>query len=99
MATKTHNITNAITTELVAPGENARISSMSVTNVGGDLPCVVDIFIEKLNVGKFYFSKGEYVYGSKVFNVNFDNGSGQFGLYVKLTGVGGTTPKADIILM
>ena len=54
------NITGAssaaaeLTRELIAPGENASVSNILLTNVHADTKCTVDLYIEKSLEGKFY---------------------------------------------
>tara|TARA_R100000808_G_C2128399_1_gene138118 strand:+ start:443 stop:745 length:303 start_codon:yes stop_codon:yes gene_type:complete len=100
MATRHYNVVNEITTELLAPGDNTRVTSVSLANVQGTNACAVDLFIEKVDVGKYYFIKQVNIPAdtSLVVDVKLDNSSGEFGLYVKLTASTGT-PAVDIILI
>ena len=41
-----HNITGENTTKLVSAGDNTKISSISLANVHGSLPCSIDLFIK-----------------------------------------------------
>ena len=58
------NITGAssaaaeLTRELLAPGDDIRVSRISLANVQGTYPCTVDLYIEKKLAGKFYILKG-----------------------------------------
>jgi hypothetical protein len=93
MATRHHNVTGELTKELLAAGEGAGVSSISITNVDSStttVDSVVDLYIEKQRVGKFYLIKGVSIpVGSTLIleskDVSFNNGAGQFGLFIKLT--------------
>ena len=93
MATRHHNVTGELTKELLAAGEGAGVSSISITNVDFStttVDSVVDLYIEKQRVGKFYLIKGVSIpVGSTLIleskDVSFNNGAGQFGLFIKLT--------------
>ena len=99
MATFHYNITNEIATELLAHGDNAKISSVHLANKS-DVPVYVDLYIEKLSTGKFYFLKNYFLQGSDFLlkTVSFNNSLKEFGLYVKLTKIG-ETPAVDVILI
>ena len=82
------NITGELTRELLAAGENASVSSISLTNVDPSHSSTVDLYIEKKITGKFYLLKSVSIpvgvtllHDIKAFN----NKVGQFGLYIKLT--------------
>ena len=85
------NITGELTQELLAAGDNTNISSISLTNVdstGTTVDAVVDLYIEKKLTGKFYLLKGVSIpTGVTLFHdiKSFNNKSGEFGLYIKLT--------------
>jgi len=93
MATRYHNVTGALTRQLLASGDSVGVSSISLTNVDSSTPTVdsvVDLYIEKPSFGKFYLIKGVSIpVGSTLVlegkDVNFNNGAGQFGLFIKLT--------------
>ena len=51
MATLHHNITGEITKELLAVGDKASISKISLTNIEGTYPCTVDLYISKKHKG------------------------------------------------
>ena len=96
-----HNITGELTQELLAVGDNFRVSKISLTNIEGTNICTVDLYIEKKLVGKFYLLKGvELPIGTTLIydNMKFRNITGEFGLYVKLTKSASETPAVDIIL-
>jgi len=101
------NITGAssaaaeLTKELLAPGKNATVSSISLTNVQGTYPCTVDLYIEKKGKGKFYILKSvKLPIGATLIHddARFDNSKGQFGLYIKLTKSASETPSVDVII-
>jgi len=57
MATRHHNISGELTQELLASGDNVSVSSISLTNVDSSattVDSVVDLYIEKQLLGKFY---------------------------------------------
>jgi len=88
---KHFNITGELTQELLAVGDNTNVSSISLTNVdstGTSVDAEVDIYIEKKLTGKFYLLKSVKIpYGVTLFHniKSFNNKSGEFGLYIKLT--------------
>ena len=101
MATLHHNITGELTQELLAVGDNVKVSSISLTNIEGTDPCIVDLYIEKKLAGKFYLLKGVTLpIGSTLIhdNVSFNNAASQFGLYIKLTKSAAETPAVDVII-
>ena len=85
------NITGELTQELLAPGDNTNVSSISLTNVdstGTSVDADVDLYIEKKLTGKFYLLKSIKIpYGVTLFHdiKSFNNKAGEFGLYIKLT--------------
>ena len=54
MATKYHNITGELTQALLEAGDNLNVSKISLTNIEGTNNCTVDLYIEKVGLGKFY---------------------------------------------
>ena len=85
---KHFNIIGELTQELLAAGDNARLSKISLTNVNFGGSTLVDIYIKKKLIGKFYLlKKVELPVGVTLFHdiTGFDNSKGQHGLYVKLT--------------
>ena len=99
--TRHFNITGEITQTLLAPGGNGNASSVSLTNIHASTKCTIDLYIEKKLTGKFYLLKGVSLpIGATLFHdiVGFNNSSGEFGLYVKLTKSASETPAVDIIL-
>ena len=91
VASKHHNITGELVQELLAPGDNIRVSSISLTNVDSStttVDAVVDLYIEKQLTGKFYLLKSVKIpYGVTLFHdiKSFNNRIDEFGLYIKLT--------------
>ena len=88
MATYHHNISGELTQELIAPGSNVRISSITLTNVQKVSKCKVDLYIEKKLTGKFYLLKQmELPIGASLVydDIFFNNAADEFGLYIKLT--------------
>ena len=88
MATLQHNISGELTQQLLAPGDDINVSKISLTNIQKVSECKVDLYIEKTLGGKFYLLKGvELPIGATLIydDIKFNNGSNQFGLYIKLT--------------
>ena len=85
------NITGELTRELLAPGDNVSVSSISLTNVDSStttVDSVVDLYIEKSLTGKFYLLKSVSIpVGVTLLHdvKGFNNKAGEFGLYIKLT--------------
>ena len=106
MATRFHNITGAtaaaaeLTRELLAPGDNIKMSSISLCNLHASADVSVDLYIEKKLTGKFYVMKGVNipVGTTLIHNFSINNSANEFGLYVKLTKSGSETPSVDIII-
>ena len=98
------NITGELTQELLAAGDNTNISSISLTNVdstGTAVDADVDLYIEKKLTGKFYLLKSiSLPIGVTLFHdiVSFNNFSGEFGLFIKLTKSASEIPAVDVIL-
>ena len=106
MATRYHNITGAsaaaaeLTRELLAAGDNMKVSSISLCNIQGTTACTVDLYIEKALTGKFYIMKGVSLPIDAVLSHDFsmNNSTGEFGLYLKLTKGASETPSVDVII-
>ena len=95
------NVTGELTKELVAVGDRASISSISLTNIEGTNTCTVDLYIEKKLSGKFYLLKNvDLPIGATLIHrdISFDNSGGAFGLYIKLTKSASETPAVDVII-
>ena len=100
------NITGAssaaaeLTRELIAPGENASVSNILLTNVHADTKCTVDLYIEKSLEGKFYLLKTvELPVGVTLsMPINFNYRQNEYGLYLKLTKSASETPSVDVII-
>ena len=85
---KHFNISGELTQQLLIPGDNAKVSKISLTNVQKVSKCKVDLYIEKKLTGKFYLLKGvELPIGATLIydGTRFSNTVGEFGLYIKLT--------------
>ena len=100
MATRHHNITGELTKELLAPGDDVKVTSISFANVHGSLPCSIDLFIQKQLTGKFYFFKQLSLPAdtSFIYKPSFRNTVDEFGLYIKLTKSASETPAVDVII-
>ena len=95
MATLNHNISGELTQELLAAGDNVKVSSISLTNARSFLSgvtnasstCKVDLYIEKKLGGKFYIMKDISLPLGATLSHSFsmNNSTGEFGLYIKLT--------------
>ena len=101
------NITGAsaaaaeLTRELLAAGDGVKVSKISLTNIHATTMCTVDLYIEKTLTGKFYLLKAvELPVGATLIydDIDFNNSSGEFGLYLKLTKSASETPSVDVIL-
>ena len=97
---KYFNISGELTKELLAAGDNVKISGISLTNIHATTMCTVDLYIEKKLTGKFYLLKGvELPIGATlIHNIAFSNATGEFGLYIKLNKSVSETPTVDVIL-
>ena len=100
MATRYHNISGELTQELLAAGDNVRVSSISLSNIHASTTCTVDLYIEKALTGKFYIMKGvELPVGTTLsHSFSMNNSTGEFGLYIKLTQGASETPTVDVII-
>ena len=88
MATLHHNISGELTQVFLSDGDGVSVSKISLTNVQKVSKCKVDLYIEKQLTGKFYLLKGvELPIGATLIydDIKFNNDSGGFGLYIKLT--------------
>jgi len=99
MATRNHNVSGELTKELLAAGDGATVSSISLVNIHASTTCAVDLYIERQTItstvspesivegGKFYIVKSlPLVVGVSAIlkDVKFSNISSEFGLYIKL---------------
>ena len=100
MATRYHNISGELTQELLAAGDDVRVSSISLTNIHASTTCTVDLYIEKKLTGTFYIIKSVSLPIGVILshNFTFDNSTGEFGLYIKLTKTVSETPTVDVII-
>ena len=98
-----HNISGELTQELLAVGDSYNVAYVSLVNVHASITCTVDLYIEKNLTGKFYFMKnialpvGVTLILEKG-DLNFNNNSGEFGLFIKLTKGASETPVVDVII-
>ena len=98
--TKHHNITGALTQELLVAGNNTNISSISLVNIEGTNTCTVDLYVEKQLAGKFYLLKSVSLPNGVTLVhdiIGLSDVGGEFGLFIKLTAASGT-PAVDVIL-
>ena len=98
-----HNISGELTKELLAAGDAYNVSSISLVNVHASTTCTVDLYIEKSLTGKFYMMKSMALpVGVTLIlekgDLKFNNNSGQFGLFIKLTKGASETPVVDVII-
>ena len=100
MATRYHNISGELTQKLLAAGDDVKVSSISLTNIHASTTCKVDLYIEKKLTGTFYLMKGVSLPVGAVLShdFTFDNSTGEFGLYIKLTKGASETPTVDVII-
>jgi hypothetical protein len=105
MATLQHNISGELTTVLLSPGDNINAKSISIANTHASLGTYLDIYIGTISKNgvaatKYYISKGYLLHKGEtlVLSPSFNNSSSGFGLFVKLTGIGTTSPTTDIII-
>ena len=101
MATLFHNISGELTQELLAAGDNVRVSQISFANTHATNECTLDLYIEKKLLGKFHLIKGVKLPTGSTFiynSVRFSNEEGEFGLFIKLTKSASETPTVDVII-
>ena len=100
MATRYHNISGELTQELLAAGDNVRVSSVSLSNIHASTTCSVDLYIDKKLTGKFYLMKGVDLPVGATLSHSFsmNNSTNEFGLYIKLTKSASETPTVDVII-
>ena len=103
MATRHHNISGELTQELLAAGDGVNVRSISLANIHASTTCTVDLYIEKQLTGKFYIIKSlQLPVGATLIlegnDVNFNNRTREFGLYIKLTQGASETPTVDVII-
>lgn len=100
MATRLHNISGELTQELLAAGDDVRVNSISLTNIHASTTCTVDLYIEKKLTGTYYIFKGVQLPVGAVLShdFTFNNNTGEYGLYIKLTKGASETPTVDVII-
>jgi hypothetical protein len=98
MATLHHNISGTTTTKLLSAGDIGVIRKISICNTNSSNEVTVDLYIQKVNAGKFYLLSNVII-PTKVTllydGVTFGNKDREFSLYIKCTG---TSPTVDVIL-
>ena len=95
---KYFNITGELTQQLLTAGDGIKVSKIHFTNTT-EYPIKLDLYIEKKFTGKFYILKNHIFQGSFMHQiVKFSNASNEFGLFIKLTKIGSTTPSVDVII-
>ena len=90
-----------LTRELLAVGDNVKVSSISLTNIHASTKCTVDLYIEKQLEGKFYLLKTVVLPIGVTLShdiKSFSNKAGGFGLFIKLTKSASEIPAVDVIL-
>ena len=102
MATLHHNISGELTQELLAVGDDLNVRQISLANVHASTTCTVDLYIEK-TTGLFYFMKGVAIPAGVTLilekgDLQFNNKTNEFGLYIKLTKGASETPTVDVII-
>tara|TARA_R110000823_G_scaffold139924_1_gene269928 strand:+ start:173 stop:469 length:297 start_codon:yes stop_codon:yes gene_type:complete len=97
MATKYHNISGALTKELLAVGDGVSMSSISIANTHSTDAVSVDLFIKKKLLGNFYFFKSLSIPAgvSLVHKISFQNTANEFSLNIKLSAADST---ADVMI-
>ena len=99
MATLHHNISGELTKELLAAGDDIRVGKISFTVTSDNYPVKLDLYIKKKLTGKFYILKNYIFQGNFTHPIiRFNNKSNEFGLFIKLTKIGSTTPTVDVII-
>ena len=76
-----------LTQELLAPGDNEIVKEVALSNVHKTKTCKVDLYIEKKLTGRFYLLKAIDLPVGTTLSVStggFSNGTGEYGLYIKL---------------
>jgi len=98
MATLHHNIIGTTAVELLAAGDKVPVSKVSLTNASSSNAVSVDLYIQKVGLGKFHLLAGLSIPVGVTFvydEMKFSNNDRDFGLYVKCTG---TSPIVDVII-
>jgi len=98
MATLHHNISGTTTAQLLAAGDAKRVSKISLCNTSSSNSVSIDLYIEKVGLGKFNLLDSLAIPTGTTFiyeGVSFNNSKGEFGLYITCTG---TSPLVDVII-
>ena len=89
MATLHHNISGELAQELIAPGDNIKVTRISFANIQKISNCKLDLYIEKKLLGRFYLLRNvDLQQGATLIYdnaVRFNTAENEFGLYIKLT--------------
>ena len=89
MATLHHNISGELAQELIAPGDNIKVTRISFANIQKISNCKLDLYIEKKLLGRFYLLRNvDLQQGATLIYdnaVRFSTATDEFGLYIKLT--------------
>jgi|10_taG_2_1085330.scaffolds.fasta_scaffold65633_3 hypothetical protein len=99
-ATYNYNITGEATAKLISAGDNTSVSTISLANVHGSLPCSIDLFVEKEDGGAYYFFKqlSMPADASMLYDISVDTSSSGYSLFIKLTKSASETPAVDVIM-
>ena len=84
---KYFNISGEQTQQLLTAGENFNVSKISLINTQKVSKCKIDLYIEKKLPGRFYLLKAIDLPVGTTLSVStggFSNGTGEYGLYIKL---------------
>lgn len=98
MATNHYNVSGTTTTTLISAGDKRQISRISLTNTNSSNAVTVDLFIQKVNLGKFHLLSNMVipVGVTLIYNdMTFSTRENDFSLYIKCTG---TSPTVDVII-
>jgi hypothetical protein len=106
--TANQNISGEVTKELIASGEGiSSIKSILIANTHATNDTFVDLYID-LYSRTYYLMKGYLLRKGETLILNeregwsthikFDNSVGNYSLNLKLTGVGTTSPTADVMI-
>ena len=96
------NISSNTTQELLDAGENSSIKSISIANTHDTHGTHVNLFINDSTntyyfLKNYYLERGDYIILSNQ-HLNFDNRIQGYGLFLKLTGIAGSTGSVDVMI-
>ncbi len=98
MAVNHYNISGTTTTRLLSAGDRRQASRISLTNTSASNDVTVDLYIQKVNLGKFHLLSNMVipVGVTLIYNdMTFSTRENDFSLYIKCTG---TSPLVDVII-